>query len=70
MRKQDAIKLVPIAYRVHAYLMAEAFQWFRGWGWRLPFVVMSRSKLDNWTFNAVDQAVYRTARVFLGEETP
>lgn len=64
------IRLVPIAHRVHNYQMAKAFQWFFGWTYMLPFVIMSRKRLDSWTWDAVDQAVYRTARVFRGEEMP
>ena len=67
----DNIKLVPIAHRVHERQMAMAHEWF-GWRWmlRLPIVFMRRRTLENWTWDAVDHAVYRTARVFRGEELP
>jgi hypothetical protein len=64
------IKLAPITHRVHFYVMTQAFKWFRGWGFQLPFVIVSRKKIDNWTFNAIDRAVFHTARVFRGEELP
>lgn len=70
MTRLDEIKLVPIVHRAHLHVMAYAFKWFFGFGWQFPFVVMSRKTLDNWTFNACDQAVFQTAQVFRGKILP
>jgi hypothetical protein len=64
------IMLVPIANRAYQHVMAQAFKWFWSFRWQIPFVIVSRKKLESWTYNAVDHAVCRTARVFRGEELP
>jgi hypothetical protein len=64
------IRLASIFDRVRADVIARAFRWFVGWTWRLPFVVVTRKNLEGWTDQVVDHAVWRTARVFRGEEAP
>lgn len=65
-RRQAEIKLVPLAHEIHKGVLERAFPvwFFQVWKRKIPFVVLSRERFDNWTFNAVDHAVYRTSELF------